>query len=440
MKLGLGLGLSGGNGGSLKVASFISTWKTDNLSTGSSNNNQVKLPLVASGNYNFVVDWGDSSQDTITLWNQAETTHTYSSIDTYTITIVGVCEGWQFNNTGDRLKLLTIEKWGKFFTLGVNGSHFHGCENLQINATNQLKLGTCTDLSQAFRACTSLTTEIIKFDNTTNVTTMWAMFYGCSSFNGSLEYLYTDSCLYLSDMFGECNAFNKPVNHFDTSNVTSMYAMFYNCYDFNQEVSNWDTSNVTNMISLFNGCNDFNRSVSNFDTSGCSDMYAFFNNCNNFNQSVSNFDTSNVTNMTYMFRDCYVFNQDLSNFNTANVTVMVGMFYGCTAFNGDISNFNTANVTDMYAMFYNCVNFNKDISNFNIEACSNVFNMLQGATSWSTSNYDAFLIEIANNQNVVDSLTFHCSSYYTAGGSAESARSDLISTDLWTINDLGHAA
>jgi surface protein len=94
----------------------------------------------------------------------------------------------------------------------------------------------------------------------------------------------------------------------------------------------------------------------------------------------------------------------------------------------------------MYSFLRDCPAFNQDISNFNIESVTNVAYFLDGSTSWSTANYDAFLIEIANNQNVVDSLTFHCSSTYTGGGSAESARSDLISTDLWTINDLGVAA
>ena len=68
---------------------FISTWKTDNTSTGSSNNNQVRLPLMPNGAYNFLVNWGDGSINTIASWNQAEATHTYAAIGTYTITITG---------------------------------------------------------------------------------------------------------------------------------------------------------------------------------------------------------------------------------------------------------------------------------------------------------------------------------------------------------------
>lgn len=314
-----------------------STWKTDNTSVGSSTDHQVKLPLVNTGTYNFVVEWGDGLQDYITVWNQAETTHTYTDIGTYTIKIKGQCEGFRFNNTLDKLKLLTIERWGKDFKLSAAGGHFYGCSNLIINADDKLDIGSTTNLAQSFRACSSLTTNGIKFKDTSNVTTLWAMFYGATNFNGNLDTLNTESVDSMADVFGECQNFNQPLNHFDTSNVTSMYAMFYNAYDFNQPLSNWNTSNVADM--------------------------------------------------RYTFQ-------------------------GCTA-------------------------FNQDISNFNIESVTQINNMLSNATSWSTANYDAFLIEIATNQNVVDSLTFHCSSTYTLGGAAAAARADLIATDLWTINDLG---
>ncbi|MGE8342849.1 MAG: hypothetical protein ACN6OI_17610 [Flavobacterium sp.] len=52
--------------------SFVSTWRTSNTSTGSSAATQVKLPLVSSGTYNFIIDWGDGNTNTITTWNQAQ--------------------------------------------------------------------------------------------------------------------------------------------------------------------------------------------------------------------------------------------------------------------------------------------------------------------------------------------------------------------------------
>ena len=49
---------------------FISLWNTTLTSTGSSENNQVRLPLESDGTYDFIVDWGDGERNTITSWDQ----------------------------------------------------------------------------------------------------------------------------------------------------------------------------------------------------------------------------------------------------------------------------------------------------------------------------------------------------------------------------------
>ena len=50
-------------------APYITLWKTDN--PGISGPNQIRLPLVMDGTYDFIVDWGDGSQDHITSLDQA---------------------------------------------------------------------------------------------------------------------------------------------------------------------------------------------------------------------------------------------------------------------------------------------------------------------------------------------------------------------------------
>lgn len=282
---------------------FISTWKTDNTSTGSSANNQIKLPLESIGTYNFQVDWGDGSKNTITTYNQAEVTHTYSSIGTYTVKIKGICKGFRFNDTGDRLKLLEIKKWSNL-ELGNSGSYLYGCANLKITATDRLKNSTMTSMSNGFRGCTNLTCDLSKID-TSNITTMFAT-------------------------FAESN-FNQSVSSLNTSNVTSLNAMFYANPLFNNPVNNFNTSKVTNMSSMFDTCVSFNQSVSNFNTSNVTAMEYMFIFCTNFNQSVSNFNTSNVTTMLNMFYGCTNFNQDLSNFNVEKVTNMTNMLIGATS-------------------------------------------------------------------------------------------------------------
>ena len=52
---------------------FITSWKTDN--EGGSGSNEIKLPLVPAGEYNFYIDWGDGTQNAISTWDDVAKTH-----------------------------------------------------------------------------------------------------------------------------------------------------------------------------------------------------------------------------------------------------------------------------------------------------------------------------------------------------------------------------
>ena len=145
----------------------------------------------------------------------------------------------------------------------------------------------------------------------------------------------------------------------DTSNVTSMYSMFSGCsYLTSLDVSSFDTKNVTDMSYMFSGCSYLTSlNVSNFDTSKVTNMRGMFNYCESLTSlDVSNFDTSKVTYMGSMFNECCSLTSlDVSNFDTSNVTGMYGMFFDCHSLTSlDISNFDTSNVTEMTDMFEGC--------------------------------------------------------------------------------------
>jgi hypothetical protein len=123
------------NGGQSR---FESTWDTTNTSGGSSLANQIQLPLELTGTYNFFIEWGDGNSDTITVWNDPATLHTYTTPGVYTIKIYGQLEGWRFNNTGDRNKLLSIQSWGGDFRLGNLQSYFRGCSNLDLSSVSDI--------------------------------------------------------------------------------------------------------------------------------------------------------------------------------------------------------------------------------------------------------------------------------------------------------------
>jgi surface protein len=253
------------------TSTFISTWNTSNTSSGSSPSNQISLPLKIDGTYNFTVNWGDGTTSTITSYSQRS--HTYSSTGVKTITINGTINGWEFNSTGDRLKILTISNWGPLNLSTSNGS-FAGCVNL---------------------------TSITATDSPTLPTDCSSLFEGCSSLTGDLSSLNVSSVTKMSYMFNNCTAFNGDISAWNVSSVTNMTNMFNNAAAFNTDITTWNVGNVTNMSSMFNGSSSFNRNISSWDTSKVTNMASMFSGATAFNQNVASLNIALVTNMSKIF-------------------------------------------------------------------------------------------------------------------------------------------
>ncbi|TFH27675.1 MAG: BspA family leucine-rich repeat surface protein [Promethearchaeota archaeon] len=255
---------------------FVSTWNTSALSTASSGSNQIKLPLEVSGDYDFTIGWGDLSFDTITSWNQAEVTHTYTSEGVYTIIISGTIRGWCFNSSGDKAKLVEISQWGEL-NFGNSSSYFCGCVNLQLTAIDSPDLSGTTSLRRAFLSCESL---------------------------GS----------------------HGNMNEWDVSRVINMRHMFYFAIDFNQNIRGWDVSKVTDMHEMFYDAFLFNQSIIDWDTSSVTNMGGMFARAPLFNQDIGEWDVSSVTDMSYMFYITESFDQNIGRWNVSNVADMENMF------------------------------------------------------------------------------------------------------------------
>jgi surface protein len=360
---------------------FISLWKTDN--PGTSTSTQVTLPLVNTGTYDMLVDWGDGTQDTITIWNQAQTTHTYATAGTYTITIKGTCRGFRFANTGDRQKLLNISQYG-ILNLSTDQAFF-GCTNFNATATDAPIIST-TSFFRMFDSCTNFNGNIGNW-NVSNVTNMQQMFLTATSFN---------------------NGGSPSINNWNTGNVINMQRAFQGATNFNQNIGNWDVSNVTNMSEMFRGCTNFNNggspSINNWNISNVTNIFRVFNSCTNFNQPIGNWDTSNVVGSTGnsdggLFQGCVNFNQDLGNWNVSKITSFVRMFFGCTQFNNgnspSINNWtlNTISNITMQQMFNGCINFNQPVGDWDMTKVTTVQQMFNGCSkfnqdlsNWDTSN------------------------------------------------------
>ena len=344
----------------------------------------------------MVVDWGDSTQSTITAFNDPAVLHTYPAPGTYVIKITGTLQGFSVNFGGDRLKLLQVLSFGRKFRFGNNGSYFHGCVNLTFApGVDVPNLTGTTNLSRTFQDC--------KFFNSPTI----------SSWDVS-------AVTNTSNMFLNCETLNQPLNSWDVSSITNMEGMLRQCFLFNQPLDAWDVSSVTNMSFMLRAALVFNQPL---------DMW----------------DVSNVTNMSNLFRQCTVFNQPLNSWNTSNVTNMGAMFIFATNFNQPLNNWDVSKVTSMGNMLQS-TSFKQDLSAWSPFACTNMVDMFDAVdmnnpnSATNQTNYNALLTSWGGTKlaNMQPNVTFDGGlSKYTAGV-AGAARAALLAKG-WIIADGGAA-
>ena len=144
------------------------------------------------------------------------------------------------------------------------------------------------------------------------------------------------------------------LSSFDTSNVTNMSSMFYGCSSLTSlDLSNFNTSSVTNMQSMFSQCSSLTSlDLSSFNTSSVTNMDSMFSGCSSLTSlDLSSFNTSSVTDMQSMFSQCSLLTSlDVSGFNTSKVTNMSYMFSSCSKLQTQI-NITNANTTSYRYMF-----------------------------------------------------------------------------------------
>ena len=224
---------------------FIIT--VDTTQAGSASDTFV-LPFRSIGSYNCVIDWGDSSSSTITSYNDAALTHVYSTPGTYQISIAGSFGGLFFVNSGDKLKLSSIDQWGNNVYQSFDGA-FWGCSNMVGTFTDYPNLGTISNLNYMFENCTSFNSNLTSWD-TSNVTTMANMFKGAAAFNGDISSWDVSNVTSFTRMFQGASAFNSDISSWDVSSVINMSITFYGATAFDKDLGSWNVSSVTNFTNF----------------------------------------------------------------------------------------------------------------------------------------------------------------------------------------------
>jgi hypothetical protein len=232
------------------VYDFVTTWTIPEDIV------PITLPLISSGNYDFIVDWGDGNSDSINTWNDPQKTHTYSLPGNYTVTISGTIEGWSFNSSFSTSYITSVVSWGPL-RLGNNGYNFASCDLLDLSTTlDVLNLSGVTNLNYCFYRCENITTinNVELWDTSMVETFEWTFGY-CYTFDDDLSDWVMSSATNTSGMFLRSLLFNNGgsplIDNWDVSNVTDMSNMFLIAPSFDQPIGSWDVQNVSDMSDMF---------------------------------------------------------------------------------------------------------------------------------------------------------------------------------------------
>ncbi len=352
------------------------------ITTTAGTNASDKSFTFYSQDTDYMVDWGGGNGfEQVTTEN---TLHPFATAGVHTIRFRNL-NNIYINDQADKEKYTSIEQWGTSVWDEDMSYAFFGASNLIMSSSaGTPEMGTVTDMAGMFAFATSFNGDIGGW-NVASVTEMTEMFSGASSFNGDID-------------------------GWNTASVTEMSEMFQNATFFDGDISGWNVASVTEMSDMFNGATAFNGDIDGWNT-------------------------ASVTEMTEMFNGATAFNGDISGWNVASVEDMNGMFEGATAFNGDIDGWNTASVEDMSGMFAEATSFDQDLSGWDVGAVESMEDMFLGATL-SPTNYNSLLVGW-DRQNLTPRVTFHGGNSLYSSATAETARTNMITSDMWRITDGG---
>jgi len=201
------------------------------------------------------VDWGDGTVQTFS--DATAPTHTYASEGRKRVTITGERFAFDvFNNAAPNL--FAVRDWG-MAEMNVDSLREYSPSDFEILADDYPVIDS---LQNCFRNTSESTINGLDEWNTSDVTSMRAMFLGASSFN-------------------------QDIGDWDTGNVTSMRAMFQNASSFNQDIGDWDTGNVTTMEAMLFSTGSFDQDISGWQIDSLTDAT---NMLDNSAMSTANYD------------------------------------------------------------------------------------------------------------------------------------------------------
>lgn len=216
---------------------FTTIWKTDNV--GDTGVNQIRIPVVAGGTYDFLVEWGDGTKNRIKSATDPNVTHTFPSPGTYEVKIYGFLSSLNFATTNEGRKLIEISQWG-CYRQGASPT-FYGCSELDVTATDVPDLSATNSIAGMFRGCVKLV--------------------GNSAFanwdTGHIQFFGTGNNGFIRD----CKLFNAPISEWNTASGTAYNEFAFGANALDQNFGNYNMENTTLIANMLR---DSNLSVENY--------------------------------------------------------------------------------------------------------------------------------------------------------------------------------
>lgn len=413
---------------------FITLWKSDNLRDGSSNADQITIPVNPAYNYNYLIHWESADENVYSgdLGNlTGSATITFPEAGIYRVEITGDFPQIYFNNSGDRSKFIDVVQWGDIVWEDFAHS-FYGCDQMKMSANDAPDLSLVTSFLFTFAGATKFNQKIGHWD-VSCATTMKGAFMQAVSFNQPLSNWDVSSVTNMMSMFFQAKSFNQPLGSWDVSCVENMEGMFMEAESYNQPLNNWEVTSVKNIKNMFYGAISFNQPLNDWNLFSVTDLSYMFYGASSFNQTLEKWDVSSVNKMSCMFMKALSFNMPLSNWDISSVTDMQRMFCLATSFNQPLQDWELASLINVNGMFYSASSFNQDLSHWNFNNIE-LINSFVSYSGLSVENYDKLLMKLINYNSLPRDINFDSDQLKYCNG--ELARKKLINEKGWVFNDL----
>ncbi len=283
---------------------------------------------------------------------------------------------------------------------------FYGCSRLTSLDLSDFNTQNVTDMSRMFYSCSSLNTVYVGSRwSTESVTSSGYMFYKCYNLIGSQGTTYSDS-----------NPMDKTYAHVDGGPSNPGYFRAPNSTDNPVAYACYTSLNTT--LTFYYDKQRSSRPGTTYDLNSGFNSPGWITDSTNanvtkvvFDPSFANARPTSTCQWFYKMGNLQSIT-GLSYLNTGNVTNMRSMFLGCSSLTSlDLSGFDTQNVTNMHYMFHDCSGLTSlNLSGFNTQNVTDMsvmFSNCSGLTSLDLSDF--------NTQNVttMGSMFYKCISLTT---------------------------